>query len=219
MKKRMRPYAGLTLIELMTAVAIGALLLALGVPAMGHWIRASRMTTAANDVLLVAHLARTEAIKRRVPVTVCIATRATPGTCVAGPDVTEDDVWTVFVDANRNLVTDTGLVPLRVVDAPPDAIRSTLLPVPDGSQIPFLSFGQDGFAIAAGDMTNTDAVRLDAIVLCDLRGLDRDSTSAGSSPARVALVNGTGRLSISRDATQIGDALEAAGLDEGDCVP
>jgi len=217
MKKRNLPQRGMTLIELMVAVTIGALLLAIGVPAMGQWIRASRMTTAANNVLLAAQFARTEAIKRRVPVTVCVADRGTPGTCISGPEVSDTDGWTVFVDEDRDLVADA--TPLRVIDAPPATLRTTLLPAPGNSQVAFLAFGQDGFAIAAGDMDNSDGVRLDAIVLCDLRGLDLDSTSAGRSPARVALVNGTGRVAISRDATQIGGALTAAGLEEKDCLP
>ncbi len=61
--------SGFTLLELMVVVVIAGILLAIGVPAMGNFIRNSRMTAAANDLMGTLHYARSEAIKRRAPVT------------------------------------------------------------------------------------------------------------------------------------------------------
>lgn len=107
MKKRMR---GFTLLELMVVVVIAALLLGIGVPAMGNFIRNARMTSSANDMLAAMHYARSEAIKRRLPVTVC----ATPTPLAEPPAVPvctdQDDMtamgWIVFVDPNRNGTVD-----------------------------------------------------------------------------------------------------------------
>ena len=98
MKKRTR---GFTLLELMVVVVIAGLLLGLGVPAMGDFIRNSRMTSAANDVMAALHYARSEAIKRRVPVTVCTSSNALNAT----PSCANSNLlsgWIVFVDNNGN---------------------------------------------------------------------------------------------------------------------
>ena len=56
---------GFTLLELMLAITVAAVILGLGAPNMAEFIRNSRMTSAANDALAALHMARTEAIKRR----------------------------------------------------------------------------------------------------------------------------------------------------------
>jgi prepilin-type N-terminal cleavage/methylation domain-containing protein len=68
--------SGFTLLELMLVVTIAGLLLAFGVPAMGNFFRNARITGAANDVMGALHFTRSEAIKRRVPVTLCTSTSA-----------------------------------------------------------------------------------------------------------------------------------------------
>ncbi len=85
--KRAQP--GFTLLELMMVVAIAGVLLAVAVPAMGNFIRNSRITGAANDVMAGLHFTRSEAIKRRLPVTLCTSTSAPTNpnpTCAASTD-------------------------------------------------------------------------------------------------------------------------------------
>ena len=64
------PARGFTLLEMMATVAILALLLGIGVPSLTAFIQNSRVTTQANGLIASFHLARSEAIKRAVPVTV-----------------------------------------------------------------------------------------------------------------------------------------------------
>ena len=63
--------AGFTLLEIMLVIALLAILLGLGAPSFTEFMRNSRITGKANDLLAGLNLARTEAIKRHVPVTVC----------------------------------------------------------------------------------------------------------------------------------------------------
>ncbi len=55
---------GVTLIELMIAMAIFALLLGFGVPSYRDWIQSSQIRTAAQSILDGLQLARTEAVRR-----------------------------------------------------------------------------------------------------------------------------------------------------------
>ena len=98
MKTRTR---GFTLLELMLVLIIAGVLVGVGVPAMGNFFRNSRMSAAANDLLAAMYVARTEAIKRRTPVTLC--TSANPA--AASPTCANTAVltgWFVFVDNNAN---------------------------------------------------------------------------------------------------------------------
>ncbi len=103
MKNRSR---GFTLLELMFAVIIAGIILGIGAPAMGDFIRSGRITRAANDVLVAMHYARSEAIKRRIPVVICTSDDAldTTPTCADTDSLTG---WIVFVDSNGNGERDT----------------------------------------------------------------------------------------------------------------
>lgn len=63
---------GFTLIELLVTIAVAGVILTLGVPSMRQVIMNNRMTALTNDLATAVHLARTEAIRRGVPVDVCI---------------------------------------------------------------------------------------------------------------------------------------------------
>lgn len=66
-----RPARGFTLMELLIAVAIAALLFAIGVPTFRNVATGSQLTSTANNLLASIQLARSEAIKRNVAVAVC----------------------------------------------------------------------------------------------------------------------------------------------------
>lgn len=111
MKKRNR---GFTLLELMVVVVIAALLLGIGIPAMGNFIRNARMTASANDLLAAMHLARSESIKRKSATTVCASSNpldAAAGCLTAGAGsrlLNENNGWIVFVDADADASRDAG---------------------------------------------------------------------------------------------------------------
>jgi type IV fimbrial biogenesis protein FimT len=69
---RGRKYArGVTFVELLVTLAVVSILLAIGVPSFNDAVLSSRLTSIANDLLASIQLARSEAVKRNVPVTIC----------------------------------------------------------------------------------------------------------------------------------------------------
>lgn len=62
---------GITLIELLMALVILAILLTVAAPALHTLILQNRMTSRANDLLTSLMYARSEATKRHAPVSVC----------------------------------------------------------------------------------------------------------------------------------------------------
>jgi len=84
---------GFTLIELMMAIVLVGILLGIGVPSFQSMMMNSRMTGDYNALTASLNFARSEAIKRSAPVSVCA--RATDDTC--GDDWSVG--WLVFDDA------------------------------------------------------------------------------------------------------------------------
>ncbi|MEW6679107.1 MAG: GspH/FimT family pseudopilin [Pseudomonadota bacterium] len=115
MKRASHP-GGFTMIELLVTIAIAAILLGLAVPSFMDFLRNTRLTTQANDLVLAFAYAKSEAVKRGVRVTVC--SRQNDTTCAGS--ATWDTGYLVFVDrdgqgdfepdedANQNCNLDTG---------------------------------------------------------------------------------------------------------------
>jgi len=85
-----RQAPGFSLIELMIAIAIVAILLALGLPGFNSLITRNRIASQTSDFATSLSLARSEAIKRGLPVVV----RRTTTNWESG--------WQVFVDADND---------------------------------------------------------------------------------------------------------------------
>jgi type IV fimbrial biogenesis protein FimT len=73
---------GFTLMEVLVALAIAAILFAIGVPMFRNASLGARLSAAANNLLASVQLARSEAIKRNVDVTVCASSDG--ATCAGG---------------------------------------------------------------------------------------------------------------------------------------
>lgn len=185
---------GFTLLELMMVLVIAGLLIGLGVPAMGNFLRNSRMTAAANDALAAMHLARTEAIKRRVRVSICTSNNPTDAApaCADSPNLTG---WFVWVDDNGDAIADAtdgdGVPdPGEPVLLRHDPVPATISAVSDRDPLR-LTYLDTGFT--QGGTTQ--------IVMCDSRG---NVPSAGElSAARGLFVSVTGRPAVTRDRAEI----------------
>lgn len=94
MKTRQR---GITLVELLMALTVGALLLGVGAPAMQTAVRTARVAGLRHHLTASLMTARAAAVARRHPVAVCPSVdglRCTPGRWTQG--------WIVFDDATSS---------------------------------------------------------------------------------------------------------------------
>lgn len=105
MVQQAKKSGGFTVIELMIAVTLMAILLAIAVPSFKDASLGSELRSMANDLIAHAALARSEAIKRNAIVTLCVS--ADGATCVAGG---WEQGW---------IVTSGGTVIKRELAAPP----------------------------------------------------------------------------------------------------
>jgi type IV fimbrial biogenesis protein FimT len=194
---------GFTLIELMFTIVVLAALLGFGVPNFRDFIRNSRLSAAANDLLADVNLTRSEAVKRRVPVALC---KSADGAACDADNASAFARWIVFVDDANPLATsandgngvvDTGELILK------DTRISTAITTAsgDGRRIVYLPSGFPNTAT-----TN----RVTRLLLCDARG---SAISAGGvSSARGVSISATGRAVVSRDKAKIDEATATGGF-------
>lgn len=101
--------AGFTVIELMFVVALIAVLLGVGAPALQTMVTNNRISTAAGDLMADLTFARATAISRTQRVGVCAS--SDQATC-SGSSWTQG--WIVYMDANSNSDFDAGETIVRV---------------------------------------------------------------------------------------------------------
>lgn len=138
-------HSGFTLIELMVAIAVAAIILTVGIPSFISTINGARITSATNDFLVELAYARTEAIRRGQRITMCASANANAANpaCNGGPWTTG---WLMFEDLNRNAALDAGETILRRHEALPN----NLTIIGNGNVTSFVSYTQSGNASLAG---------------------------------------------------------------------
>jgi type IV fimbrial biogenesis protein FimT len=167
-------------VELAVALAVAAVLLAVGVPNLGTFILDNRRTTMINDLVTDLTLARSEAMKRGVPVGVCKA-NAAGDACDATANW--QDGWVVFTDLdNDGSFADDGDASL--CEEEEECVLRVHAPLPFRGSLSFprnrVDF--DGRGFAAG-LAGT-------FVFCDSRGV---------GDARGRVLSNTGRLRATVD--------------------
>lgn len=181
---------GFTLIELMMTIGVLAILMAVAGPSFVEIIRNNRVATQTNDVVGALSLARNEAAKRGLPVTVCAAT-ADQSACAG--DATEDwaNGWLTFVDSTGTAGT---------LDAGPNGdilLQTSRRPDPSVAlrtdSRGFVRYGRSGAptnaaAFAPGAAVIIFQVHHTSCVPADSRGL------------RILTVDRTGRAGLVRQA-------------------
>ncbi|MGH8551521.1 MAG: GspH/FimT family pseudopilin [Methylococcales bacterium] len=105
---------GFTLIELMVTLGVSALVLSMGIPGFQGLIRDNRMTTQYNQFVSALNLARSEAIKRSIDVTICKRNTAGSACNNAG---TWESGWIVFTDLDDDGAVDANETILRAHEA------------------------------------------------------------------------------------------------------
>jgi type IV fimbrial biogenesis protein FimT len=106
--------SGFTLVEVLIAMTVVAILLTIGIPSFRYVTNSNRIAAEINGLLGDMQFARAEAIKEGLPVTVCVSA---DGANCSGVNVnTWQNGWIVFSDVNGNAVVNAaaGDVVLRV---------------------------------------------------------------------------------------------------------
>ncbi|MGQ9860680.1 MAG: GspH/FimT family pseudopilin, partial [Thiobacillaceae bacterium] len=103
-----RRQSGVTLIELLVTISIAAILMAIAVPGFQDFFRRNRLDGATSDLMATLNYARSEAIRRGVPVSVC---RSSNGTSCSGG---WQQGWIVFTNPDNDDTVDAGEEILRV---------------------------------------------------------------------------------------------------------
>lgn len=176
---------GFTLIEMMMALAVIGVLAAITIPSFNEFRLNSRMTSAANDLLGALNVARSEAIKRQVPVAFCgsAAPSAIPPVCnntLTG--------WVVWVDNNNNAAIEAGEQVVAVHEPLSNALNVTI-------NFGVISYAPTGFVQNFGPATR-------GILLCDER---LNAVTGDQFRKRILSLSATGRPAIVRTGTALGN--------------
>lgn len=181
-----RQARGFTIIELMVAVAVLGVLLAIAVPTFSEIIRNNRTAAQANALVGALTIARNEAAKRGLPITLCAATADQTG--CAGDTVGDwDNGWLVFVDSNGTAGTlDT---------ASGDALLQTSSPVNTAlrlrtNSVGFVRYGR------SGALTNGSAFAAGTTVA----RFELQHSGCTGDNLRVLQIDRTGRVNLTRAA-------------------
>ena len=118
--------SGLTLIELLVAVAVLAILLSIGIPSFQSLVAQNRATSAANELQSTLQFARSTAIAQARPVTVCAAnfTGTTP-TCITDPTVRNWSGGWIVLQGGQVLRERRALHPSIIITGAPSWVYST----------------------------------------------------------------------------------------------
>lgn len=169
---RKRTQNGFTLIELMIAIGLAALLMSMAVPAMNMFVSNARQTSAINDFVASMHMARSTAITTNSRVTVCPTSNGVE--CEA---VSWNSGWIVFTDTDSD----------QAVDADETIISSS-----DGSEDLSIQSGEFGdffmYRPNGRVMNATIAANSGQFTVCDGRG---------ASHAKVLIIDLSGRPRLS----------------------
>jgi type IV fimbrial biogenesis protein FimT len=182
--------SGFTLLELIVTISIAGILMAMAIPSFKDMIRNSRLTTYANEMVTSLNLARSEAVKRGVSVSVRKSSSVTGCT----PTYWSTCGWNVFVDdgagtaANKdNGTLDTGEQILRTYPALPTSFTLA----GNNNFVNFIRFKADGSSNTFG-----------SFVVCD-------NSDGNNQPepytSRLIIIRPLGRIRIGKDSN--GDGI------------
>lgn len=172
--------SGFTLLELIVAISIAGILMAMAIPSFSDMMRNNRLTTYANELVTSLNIARSEAVKRGITVYV----RKIGGTGTYW----SDSGWNVFVDNNGNKTFETGTDDLlRTYDKLP----SKFILAGNGGIVNYITYQSDGTSNMGG-----------TFALCDI------SNGNGIPPkpytSKLIIISPVGRIRMGKDSDNDG---------------
>ncbi len=163
-----RAERGFTLVELMVTVVVLAVLIAIGMPAMNGLINSNRLTAQSNELVGAIQMARSEAIKRNAPVSMCGSLDGV--NCAAAGDWAQ---WLVVLDSDSS-VLQAGQI---------------RLPAVVNSATPRITFQSDGLARTAAGLLFAGNVSVCLPVTRPEQNLRRVAVVSGSRTSITSLNN------------------------------
>ena len=164
----MKKNSGFTLLEILIALALIAILTALAIPSMRAFSQNDRLTTNINTMIGHLAYARSEAVKRHAQVSICIS-NDTVG-CTGG---NWEDGWIVYVDADANGTYDAATVNEDILRVN-QALDGNNTLAPTAAYTTQVTYDNRGFVTATG-----------GFLLCDDRTGDFGKTITISNTGRV----------------------------------
>ena len=211
---------GFTLWELLMTLLVAGILLGIGVPNLMAFQRNGLIVAAANTLVTDVLMARSEAVKRQVPVTLC----ASPDPLAANPVCSPTGAgsnggFIVWVDENGNFDAN-GTPQIDATDGNAAVDAGELLlqrSAPPGGTINvwadrgYIMYDQNGVRRQATGLAFGSATR---VLYCDERG--NKNTHGTVSTARTVRIEPTGRGQV---LTSVADVATALGIITGAGVP
>lgn len=162
---------GFTLLELMVTLFIVAILFAVAVPSFKQMSSRNRLVTYTNDLIASVNLARSEAVRRGAPVTIC---HSDDGATCSG---SWSDGWITFSDPDG----DGDVAKVEDIVRVHEALATKYTLAADDAFDTHVTYGADGSANASGVFAVCHNAQLKgsrAIILTRLRprvGTDTDN--------------------------------------------
>ncbi len=165
---------GMSMLDLMITISIGAILLAAGVPTFSATANKNQIDTTASQLLVSLNVARSEAVKRRRSVRVC---PSVDSSSCSTEDGAWNSGWLVFEDANSNNSADASEI-IRLVNSLEPGLE---IDVSDSMEV-FVQFQPTGAAIGnsgtAGTFTvchSNTSIRAQILRISAAGGVDVDN--------------------------------------------
>ena len=153
---------GFTLLELMTALAVLGILIGIGVPSFNRMVRNSQVAAESGNLVSAFNLARSEALKRGLRVSLC---GAAPSMDACAEDGSWNGGWILFEDDFGDMgVLDESDVVLQTWGAPANGVTIT-------TDTPSVSFTREAraefaesFAVAKPGCSGTEQRQIDITI-------------------------------------------------------
>jgi type IV fimbrial biogenesis protein FimT len=171
---------GFTFVEMMVTIAIVAIMMALAAPAMHQFVTQKAVSSSSDELVSALRFARSEALKRSSPVTVCAGNgKVTDADAACSTDWKQG--WIVFADRDSDGKFTSGTDLLLRVEQPLSGQVSAL--VTDGAK-GYTKFASTGIRI---DLDTTSFT-----FKPNLKGTDANFDKY----TRVVCVNAQGRVNV-----------------------
>jgi type IV fimbrial biogenesis protein FimT len=206
--------SGFTLWELLMTLLVAGIVLGFGVPNFMEFQRNNAVVAAANELVTGTLMARTEAVKRQVPVTLCLSSNPTDPAPTCEPDpIADSDAHGFIIWADENGNVDANGAPILTdgtdgngaVDAGETVLMQSAAPggaLRVSANCGHIGYGPNGFPRAVAGLC-APAIR--SFLFCDDRG--NRATAGDVSTARVVRIDAPGRGQVLTQVADVGNEV------------